>query len=108
MAPAMSAIAWSLRVNEEETSLALSIFVLAFAFGPLVLAPCSEVFGRVPVWLCCSAWYTVWNLACGFAPSKGVMVLARFMAGFGASAEYAVRLTAFLYIHVRSLAKAFL
>lgn len=90
MAPAMKAIASSMHATEEEITLALTIFILAFAFGPLVLGPCSEIFGRVPVWLLSSVWYITWSLGCGMAKTKGVMILARFMTGLGASAEFAV------------------
>ena len=90
MAPALAQIANALHINEEETQMALSIYVLAFAFGPLVLAPCSEVFGRKPVWLASSLWYIIWNLLCGFAGSKETMISARFFSGLGASSQFAV------------------
>ncbi|KAF2139773.1 uncharacterized protein K452DRAFT_300277 [Aplosporella prunicola CBS 121167] len=92
MAPALGDISASLHIGEEEANLALSIFILAFAFGPLVLAPCSEVFGRKRVWLASSLWYTLWNLICGFANTKGVMIAGRFFAGLGASSQFAISL----------------
>ena len=49
MAPALSAIGEDLSIGDAETQLTLSIFVLAFAFGSLILAPLTEVFGGRPV-----------------------------------------------------------
>jgi MFS family permease len=46
IAPSLSAIGEDLGIGEAETQLTLSIFVLAFAFDPLILAPLTEVFGR--------------------------------------------------------------
>ena len=39
-------------------SLALSIFALGFALGPLVLAPISEVYGRNPMYLSSTVLFT--------------------------------------------------
>jgi len=50
VAPALSAMARELKVtNSVEQSLILSIFVLAYAVGPLFLVPLSEINGHVIV-----------------------------------------------------------
>ncbi|KAK2752398.1 hypothetical protein FQN55_007438 [Onygenales sp. PD_40] len=90
LAPALDAIARDLKTSPDMTNMCLSIFVLAFAFGPMVLAPMTEIFGRRYVWIACSAWYVLWNAVCGWANSKGLMLAARLLAGLGASAEFAV------------------
>jgi MFS family permease len=90
MAPALSAIGEDLSIGDAETQLTLSIFVLAFAFGPLILAPLTEVFERRSVWILASLWYLLWNTVCGFAHTKALMVSARYLAGLGASGEFAV------------------
>ncbi|KAF2652357.1 major facilitator superfamily transporter [Lophiostoma macrostomum CBS 122681] len=90
LAPALSAIGNDLSVSQAEASLMLSIYVLAFAFGPMVLAPCSEVWGRRPIWLFGSIWYVIWNTVCGFSKNAALMIVGRIMAGLGASAEFAV------------------
>lgn len=92
MAPAVPAIGHDLGIDEATALMALSILVLAFAFGPLILAPMTEVFGRRPVWILSSSWFVIWNATCGFAPNKATMIVSRFMAGLGASGEFAVRL----------------
>ena len=47
MSPALPSIAEQLKtVNDTITAMTLSIFLLSFAFGPLFLAPLSEIYGR--------------------------------------------------------------
>ena len=90
MAPAISTIAAELDMSAAESTMALSIYLLATAFGPLVLGPLSEVYGRSVVLHGSSVWFLVWNLACGFARNKSELIAARFFTGFGASAIYAL------------------
>lgn len=92
VAPALTAIAKEFGIqNEVETQMTLSIFVLAYAIGPLFLGPLSEMFGRVIILQTANMWYLVWNIACGVAQSKGQLIAFRFLAGLGGSAPLAVR-----------------
>ncbi|KAI1378896.1 MFS general substrate transporter [Hypoxylon crocopeplum] len=90
LAPALSSISRDLNTGEEETQIFLSIFVLAFAFGPMVLSPLAEVFGRRPVWLASSCFYILWNTVAGFSQTPGLMIASRVLSGIGASAEFAI------------------
>ena len=90
LAPALEDIAHDLDVPQSKANMTLSIFVLAFAFGPMVLAPMAEVFGRRNVWLLTSTWYAIWNMVCGFAKANGILLAARLLAGLGSSAEFAI------------------
>ncbi|KAI9824357.1 MAG: hypothetical protein M1826_007379 [Phylliscum demangeonii] len=91
VAPALSAIAAEFGIqNQVEMQLTLSIFVLAYAIGPLVLGPLSEVYGRARVLQAANLFYLVWNLACGFSRSKGQMIAFRFLSGLGGSAPLAI------------------
>ena len=64
VAPALPAMARSLDITSEiEESLILSIFVLAYAIGPLFLGPMSEIYGRVIVLQLANLFYLVFNLA---------------------------------------------
>ncbi|KAI0292739.1 major facilitator superfamily domain-containing protein [Russula brevipes] len=67
-----------------------SVFVLAYALGPLFLAPLSELYGRSHVIQMSNLWYLVWNTACGFAQSKNELIVFRFLAGLGGSAPLAI------------------
>ncbi|CAK1362207.1 putative transporter [Cercospora beticola] len=90
MAPAIPTIAVDLKMSNIESTMALSAYVLATAFGPLVIGPLSEVYGRKTIIHITNLWYLAWNLICGFANSKGLLIAARLLAGFGASAVYTV------------------
>lgn len=90
MAPAINTIAMELNMNTTESMMALSIYLLATAFGPLFIGPLSEVYGRAPVLHASNIWFLIWNLLCGFAKTKGTLIAARLLAGLGASAVYAL------------------
>lgn len=90
LAPALTVISEDLDMSEAEASMALSIYVLAFAFGPMILAPCSEVWGRKPIWIVGGSVYVLWNTLCGLSKGRGLMIAGRLMSGLGASAEFAV------------------
>ncbi len=91
VAPALTSIAADFNItNEVEISLTLSIFVLAYAVGPLFLGPLSEMYGRVIVLQLANAFYLFFNLGCGFAQNKGQMIAFRFLAGLGGSAPLAI------------------
>lgn len=90
MAPALSTIAAEFDMNNAESIMALSIYLLATAFGPLVMGPLSEVYGRTVVLHGSNIWFLIWNIVCGFARNKAELIAARFFAGFGASAIYAL------------------
>lgn len=90
MAPALPTIAREFGLNSAEAVMVLSIYPLATALGPMIIGPLSEVYGRKPILHLSNVWFLVWNLACGFANSGGLLIACRFMAGFGASAIYAL------------------
>ncbi|GAP92972.2 putative efflux pump antibiotic resistance protein [Rosellinia necatrix] len=90
MAPALSTIAKELHMNATESALSLSSYLLATAIGPLFIGPLSEMYGRQVVLHASNIWFLVWNIACGFTNTKELLIGARFLAGFGASAIYAL------------------
>ena len=90
MAPALIQIGDELHMNSVEQQMSLSVYVLAIAFGPLIIGPFSEVYGRLPVIHAFNLWFLLWNIVCGFANTKGLLIAARLLAGFGGSLDYAV------------------
>ncbi|KAI0105878.1 caffeine resistance protein [Daldinia grandis] len=90
MAPALSTIANELNMSPAESAMSLSIYLLATVFGPPLIGPLSEIYGRTVILHSSNVWFLVWNIVCGFAPTKGVLIAARFLAGFGASAIYSL------------------
>ena len=91
VAPALQSIATEFNItNDVEIALALSIFVLAYAIGPLFLGPMSEIYGRVHVLQLSNLFYLVFNIACGVCTSKGQLLAFRFLSGLGGSGPLAV------------------
>lgn len=85
IAPAEPQIANDLDVHSTfQLQLIFSIFLLAFVFGPLFVAPLSEVYGRVIVLQLSNIFFLIWNLVCGFAQNEGQMIAFRFLSGLGA------------------------
>ncbi|KAL2167106.1 hypothetical protein VTG60DRAFT_1697 [Thermothelomyces hinnuleus] len=90
LAPALASIASDLGTSQDEAQIFLSIFVLSFAFGPMVLAPLAETFERRQVWIVSNCFYILWNTVCGFSVTSGLLIAGRLLAGIGASVDFAV------------------
>lgn len=91
VAPALERMARDLGITSSvESQMTLSIFVLAFAIGPLLFGPLSESFGRKPVLLLTNFLYLVFNFGCGYSQTGAQMLVCRFMSGIGGSAPLAV------------------
>lgn len=70
--------------------LVMTIFLLGYAQGPFVLAPLSEIFGRVTVLQYANLIYLLFNTCCGFAQTQNQMLAFRFLSGLGGAAPQAV------------------
>ncbi|MCJ1282612.1 hypothetical protein MMC26_001937 [Xylographa opegraphella] len=82
MAPALTNIGTDLNIHRPfQLYLTLSIFILAYAFGPFLIGPLSEIYGRVLVLQLSNLFYLISNTACGFAQSAGYLTAFRFLAG---------------------------
>lgn len=83
LAPAVPLIL--IEFNNFDDSLAtfvVSSFVLGFAFGPLVVAPLSELYGRNKIYHVSNTLFNIFTIACGLSTSMGMLVAFRFLAGF--------------------------
>ncbi|KAI0121105.1 bicyclomycin resistance protein [Xylariales sp. AK1849] len=69
----------------EMASFVVSIYILGFAFGPLLMAPFSELYGRVPVYHLCNIGFLAFVVGCALAPNLSTLLAFRFFSGvFGA------------------------
>ncbi|KAK5949028.1 hypothetical protein OHC33_009949 [Knufia fluminis] len=71
--------------NVDLASFVVSIYVLGYALGPLVIAPMSELYGRVIVYNVCTFFFLVWTIACGVSTSMPMIIVMRFLAGLAGS-----------------------
>ena len=64
----------------------VSVYILGFAIGPLIIAPMSELYGRMPLYNISNALFVIFNIACALSNSMGMLVAFRFFAGCAGSA----------------------
>jgi len=64
----------------------VSVYVLGFAFGPLIIAPMSEMWGRLKLYHICSLLFLISTILCAVSKTMGMLIAFRFIAGsFGAA-----------------------
>ncbi|ORY28609.1 multiple drug resistance protein [Naematelia encephala] len=72
--------------SEELLTGGISLFVVGFAFGPLLWAPASEVYGRRIIFIISYAMLTLWQGVTAASPNVAAVLVFRFLAGlFGSS-----------------------
>ena len=62
-----------------------SVYILGYAFGPLVIAPLSELYGRVIVYNVCNFIFLIFTIACALANNLSALIVFRLLAGIAAS-----------------------
>jgi multidrug resistance protein len=65
----------------EIATFVVSVYLIGFAAGPILLAPLSEIYGRVPVYHVCNIGFVAFSVACALAPSLNALIAFRFLAG---------------------------
>ncbi|KAG8685116.1 hypothetical protein FRC11_011100 [Ceratobasidium sp. 423] len=91
IAPGLPEIAHAFGItNSTVAALTLSIFILAYAIGPLFITPLSEVYGRSWPLHISNIFFLIFNLACAYAPNTASMIVFRFLAGIGGSAPLTI------------------
>ncbi|KAK2810023.1 hypothetical protein FQN49_008565 [Arthroderma sp. PD_2] len=69
--------------NDSSTlsSFVVSIYILGFCLGPLVLAPLSELYGRSPVIHVANVSFLIFSVACAVSTNIGMFIFFRLMQG---------------------------
>ncbi len=68
----------------------VSIFVLGFASGPLLLAPLSELYGRVVIYNVTNFLFLVFTMLCAVSPNESTFLTLRFLSGFAGVATITI------------------
>lgn len=71
--------------NQTIGSFVTSVYLLGYAFGPLFLAPLSELYGRSIIYNTCNVIFLVFNIACAEAPNMAALIVFRLLAGLAGS-----------------------
>jgi DHA1 family bicyclomycin/chloramphenicol resistance-like MFS transporter len=82
--PVLAETAASLGVSPATAALTMSVFMVGFAFGPFVVAPISDRYGRRPILLTGVATFAVFGALGAFAQSLGALLTWRLLMGAGA------------------------
>ncbi|KAL4805641.1 major facilitator superfamily domain-containing protein [Aspergillus unguis] len=86
LSPALTSLAedWDV-TNQTILSLTVTIYLLGYVIGPMVLAPLSEIYGRRVVLSAANWFFVVWQIGAALAPNLPVLIVFRLFAGVGGS-----------------------
>lgn len=68
----------------------VSIFVLGFACGPLILAPLSELYGRVLIYNVTNVLFCCFTVGCALSRGQSMLLAFRFLSGFAGVATITI------------------
>lgn len=71
--------------NASLASFIVSVYLIGYCFGPLLVAPLSELYGRSPVYHVCNALFLIWSVACALAPNLASLIVFRLFSGLAGS-----------------------
>ncbi|KAF9051365.1 multidrug resistance protein 4 [Panaeolus papilionaceus] len=91
MAPGLPEVASTYNLtNPTIIALTLSVFLISFALGPLIMAPLSEMYGRTWILHIANIFTLAFSLGCAFSPTAGSLIAFRFLSGWSGSAPIAI------------------
>ncbi|KAL3423569.1 hypothetical protein PVAG01_05316 [Phlyctema vagabunda] len=71
--------------NKDLGTFIVSVYLLGYAFGPLVIAPLSELYGRVPLYHANTLLFLLFNIACAKSTNFPMLIIFRFLTGLAGS-----------------------
>lgn len=86
LVPSLPGLPKALGTSKESAQLTFSLYLFGMALSQLVLGPMADRFGRRPVVLAALVVYIASSLAAFFAPGIEVLIVARVIQSFGATA----------------------
>ncbi|XP_014561661.1 hypothetical protein COCVIDRAFT_22263 [Bipolaris victoriae FI3] len=67
--------------NDLLSGFMVSVYVLGFAFGPMIIAPLSEMYGRLPLYHSCNLLFIIFTIAAAVATNMTQFIVFRFFMG---------------------------
>ncbi|KAF8587557.1 MFS general substrate transporter [Ramaria rubella] len=80
----------ALHVSDVTGTLGVVVFTLTFGGAPIVIAPFSELFGRLPVYIASALVYWIMFLPQALAKNFATVLVVRFISGIGASTSVSI------------------
>lgn len=80
--PGIKQISDDLNASPNSVIGATTSFVLCLGFGPLILAPLSETFGRRNLYLICFSLFSLLQIPTALSPNIETLVTVRAFSGF--------------------------
>lgn len=71
--------------SSTDATFLVSIYILGFAFGPLFVAPMSEIYGRSPLYNVGNVLFLIFSICTALSNSIGMMMAFRFLMGLAGS-----------------------
>jgi multidrug resistance protein len=91
LAPAVQLIMEDFKTDSTTfATFVVSIFVLGFATGPLLLAPLSELYGRVVIYNITNVLFVVFVILCALSQNESMLLTFRFLSGFAGVATITI------------------
>lgn len=71
--------------NKNVATFVVSVYVLGFAFGPLLAAPMSETYGRAICYNVANVFFIIFTVATALSVNMPMLIIFRFLMGFAGS-----------------------
>ena len=89
-APSLPSIAIYFGVSESGVSLTITMNLIGFCLAAIIYGPLSDCYGRRRIMLIGNGILVIGATACALAPTIKILLLARFVQGFGAATSAVV------------------
>ncbi|KAK7428786.1 hypothetical protein QQZ08_004711 [Neonectria magnoliae] len=76
--------------DEQLSSFIVSVYLIGYSFGPMVLSPLSEMYGRLHIYNINNVLFVVFNIACAKAPNLSGLIVLRLLAGLAGCSPLAL------------------
>ncbi|KAK4555722.1 hypothetical protein LTR86_006942 [Recurvomyces mirabilis] len=67
--------------SETLAAFVVSVYILGYAVGPLLIGPASETYGRYWVYVICNIMFLIFTIACAVSQNMAQLIVFRFFAG---------------------------
>lgn len=76
--------------SETLATFVVSVYLIGLAFGPLIIAPLSEIYGRYWIYVVSNVLFIIFAIACAEAQTFGQLIAFRFLHGIAGVAPLTI------------------